>query len=472
MFWIFTRVMLIAAALGVILGGGIWYYKDHGETAHNTEEAPQHSTRPLRTMPNIATLLVQLDPENRRLLWCEQQHCQQQDPPENIPHDAVFDGQWWYYYADGALRRINAEAKEQQTIVDTTPLVAPREYSISPDGQYIAYWLDNIDEPEEQLTELWVYNTATQSTYLVVEKLTIPEITTKIHWNKAGSHLWFNQKDETLIVALQPPGIVAQGPAYENITDIDPTGTKTVHIQQGQDKSELIIAQEGKDQLKTTVRGTIPYAQWFDDETLIYAVQDLRGITFWQQKGKLSTHLARTNGTLQAAHGQPANNIIALVIQKSSTSTQVQEFDVATKTIADHSIVPQFGDAVLIAKVQAQESGNATVAGITAPLDDAQLTAFVEKNLATITNFPAAKPIRLITTEKQNTVYVDYSDGTVTSKRLLITVKDAINPEWSKIAKYESERGEWKVVEGQGATEPAPRSVYEWEDKLKKWIEK
>ncbi len=488
MFEAFKRAMLVGATLGILLGAGSWYITSQ-KSDSSTEKLAVSTLSAVPTAVDVATLVVQLDDNNRRLLWCQDQRCQTQPAPIASTQDAVFDGQWWYYYGVGALQRASASSSRRGTIVEKTPLVAPRDLIISPDGRYLAYWLDNISKPKRELTELWVYDTAAESTYVVAEKLTRSDMHTKVRWNRAATHLWFlgdtaepDKPDrlELLVTSIKPPAISARFSSVDwselqdtvggSVMDISPDGTALAYVRQiTPQQSELVAVREGRNPATITVRGTVPYLQWFEDGSLFYAVQDARGATFWQHSGAVSRHMARSTGVLLAAHGRPAGDYVAF-IEKAGMSMHLRLLHVESGGIADQGAIPEFGERMHIAKVELTQPVDASIAGISTQLDDAQLAAFIERHLPTIAKTPSARPIRLIVTDQPNTVYVDFNDGTRLPKRLLLVVQDAINPEWSTLARYESTGGEWKRVRGGGVNEPTPLRLYEWEEKPGQWI--
>ena len=106
---------------------------------------------------------------------------------------------------------------------------------------------------------------------------------------------------------------------------------------------------------------------------------------------------------------------------------------------------------------------------ITAPVDDEQIAAFLDKNLKSIAD-PNAVPQRFITTDQLNTIWFDYSLESGAKKRLLLTIKDATHTEWSISARYRESAGEWLLEQGNVPKPPQPVHVYEWEDAPQQWI--
>ena len=67
-------------------------------------------------------------------------------------------------------------------------------------------------------------------------------------------------------------------------------------------------------------------------------------------------------------------------------------------------------------------------------------------------------------------IYVEYNVGTAETERLLMTIHNVINPDWSLSARYQSVAGEWQKTQGGGLPDPSIKRIYEWEGKLEQWI--
>lgn len=304
----------------------------------------------------------------------------------------------------------------------TTALVRPRDLMISPNERYVAYWLDNIAEPSKHLTELWVYDAQEKSTHVLAEHIFMPDVRGAVRWNGSSTSLWFvgntadagkAEKIELIIIAIAPPGQSAQSMPSSDIVDISPDG-KRVAV-----RSDIANS-----------RGNLAFSRWLDDQTLLYATEDTTGYNFWRQVGSTPTLAGRFNF--------------------SKLPTGLTQIHIRL-------IEPDFS----------AHTQNA----VSQQLDDGQLIAFVEEHVPEIVqDHPTARAVRILTTDQDNAIFVDYlATGNVT-KRILLTIHDALHPEWSILARYESVGGEWHKVAGGSGADPAPKRIYEWEEGVKQWI--
>ncbi|MFH1353687.1 MAG: hypothetical protein ABIH36_00155 [bacterium] len=453
--------------------------------SNNPDNQPETTIQPIaqQATPAFDVVLLQTQATDRRLVSCHQQHCQNLTPPPSDKTNAVTDGQSWYHYIEDSLYRTWINSGQSQVIADKTPLIAFRDLIISPDNNKVAYWLDNIDQPEERLTELWVYDAEQSGTKLLAEKLVQNGIATRIRWNKASSHLWFVGDDRKLnVISTQPPGIALRFSEldWDKLKDIADHGVMDISLT-GQSlalteptflgRSKLVITSQDRPPLTLVVRGGLPYLQWLDDNKLLFVTQGSQDFTFWLFDGSTQQQIARHSGKLLSIHTDNQNNFAIFASQLRQTSTRLFALNIERGNIADLNYeVSDFGQRTHLVHVEAEADQSGSVAGLMQVLDDDQLAAFIEKKLSDIVHQTNVQQKRLTITDKPNTVYVDYRDGTGTSKRLLLTVKDAIHPEWSVAAYFEEVSGEWVKTQGGGLAEPKPLRLYEWEEKLEQWI--
>lgn len=485
------RRFLFLLIVAIILGGAVWF---GWRTFSPKPPAPQPTIIEFREQLDLSNLRVLLgtkaNGEPPRLFTCEPRTCHSQSRPGIVLNDAVTDGRIWYYYADEALTRHEPETGDTQPFVKKTNLVAPRGHIVSPTGDTLAYFLDNIHDKKSQLSELWLYEAATRTTRLLVENLSVPDVLTPPRWNSVGNHLWYvadngvddTKKIELVVVGINPTQVAARFHelpwkeddmreiAEKGVMDISFTGRSLAYSQPiSKTRSRITVVHEGTPARSATVQGTIPYVQWLEDGRLIYAVQEQHAFSFWQLRSTIHTFIARREGELTTARADAAGELLAAII-RANDRQRLAALHIPSRTFQDIAAVPTVSQPFILALSQAQiEPTESAVAGVTTPLDDAQLTAFAEKHLAVITGDGAARPVRVITTAQTNVVFLDYKTGGG-EKRLLLTVRDAINPEWSIRARYEPAAGEWRKIQGGGLPDPAAERIYEWEEALSRWI--
>lgn len=485
------RRFIIASIVFIGLGAAIWF---GWVKMHPPDVRPEPTPIAFQEQQSLANLRVLLetkpDDEHPRLFTCEPRQCHSESWPANVPDTNVTDGQTWYYYADGALTRHSPQAGDTQPFVKITNLVTPREHILNPAGQGLAYFLDNIHDKKSQLSELWLYDAPTQTTRLLVEKVSVPDVLTTPRWNSVGNHLWYvannstnsTEKIELVVVGISPTHAAARFnelPWHENdmrkiaeagVMDISFTGRSLAYSQPiSKTRSRITVLHDGSPAESATVQGAIPYVQWLEDGRLIYAVQEQHAFSFWQLRSTVHTFIARREGELLTARADAAGEVLATVV-RANAHQRLAALHIPSRTFQDMAALPSQNQPAILALAQAQPAPEiSAVAGITAPLDDAQLTAFIEQHLPAITSDPTARPVRVITTAQANVVFLDYKIGDK-EQRLLLTIRDAINPEWSIRARYEPVAGEWRKTQGGGLPDPEAQRVYEWEEKLDRWI--
>ncbi len=453
-----------------------------------------------KAIPKFDIILVQVDDEQagRRVLTCKTLGCQPVQVPSSVEADAVSDGESWYRYVVEEdekgeqvmrLQRTFIEDGHTKTILEQTPLVKPRGLYISPDGQRVAYWLDNIDN-KEGLTELWVYDSAEGGVKVLAERLVKRDILTNLRWNRLGTALWFlvdsgegeKEEMELVVVTTNPVGAGAQ---FKNIDlseirqiidrgvmDISANGKQLALSRPvNREVSQIFIVNNNGEQSEQTVRGTVPYLQWLEDGSLIYAVQSGSEFIFWKRVGDRDIPISRLQGVLRSAYGNKNGEYIAFVADTVSRTTHAYVLQVASGLVQDQGAVPPYGQYVHI--VYARQAGEQTkplVASITTELSDAEIAAFLEAHLPQITSAAKVRAERIVSTNSANTVFVDYRVNGGESQRILLTVQDAVHPEWTIVARYQMAGGEWNKVQGGSHTDPKPVRVYEWEESVNQWV--
>lgn len=429
------------------------------------------------------------DGSSPRLLECTSSRCASHNRPALVTESALYGKNSWYFYQDDELVRLVEGKTTVEKLVTKTPLVAPREMFLSPDGSKLAYFLDNIHDPKSELTELWYIDTETKERRLVGENLSRPDILTKPRWNASSTHLWFivnsgkkaEEKIEFAIAATSPPSLAARFSSLnwkdirENLDgamlDVSFTG-RSIAIAHAASSyhTDLTVLHEGSTSQTSVVRGVVPFLEWLPDGQLLYAVQDDSGLSLWTVKSTVHTFAARLPGQFQSARPSDTGEFLTLLLHENQQLTW-SAFQIKTNLIFKQSLVPEFGkQSQIIQAIVSEPPATPVAKNNTPPLEDAEITAFIEKNLIAISGQETAEAQRIITTAEANVVYVDYKINATQLQRLLLTIRDAIHPEWSIRARYAPEAGEWRKTEGGGLSDPKPQNVYEWEASLNQWI--
>lgn len=428
---------------------------------------------------------------------------------------SVTDGQWWYYYSSAEptdpkfdvrglrlepprsietdkvyLRRTNSTTGKTETIMESTPLTSPRGLTLSPDGKHVAFWLDNIDTPSEQLTELWLYDVENGGIRLLAEKLYRPDIRSDVYWNTQATYLWFiadtgeqslpHDVLELILINASSPGKKTAFPDVPWVDILPRLSAATVDLSQNADQlayttanflgNPVLTVQTPGGKQRTTMRGQVEYVQWLEDASLLYALQDDRGFTFWRVREGVHRFIARRPGQLTSARSDSTGEHIAFTTHNGTTA-ELSSLHITSGQVTQEGIVSNTtAPAHIIYVEQKPAAVQETAETETAGLEDAQIAAAIARNFAAITGEEGSKPLRLIMTTEANTVFLDYRNPDEKEHRVQVRIHDAANNEWSIKARYEPVNREWKKVLGGGLVDPKPTRLYEREESLKRWI--
>ena len=406
----------------------------------------------------------------------------------------VSDGTWRYSYQEGEdetrgtdkilLTRQHEETGEQEVLMESTPLTSPRGLFLITDRHKLALWVVNVGTSSEELTELWVLDTADTSIRLLAEKLFQPDIRSDPAWNAAGQVVYFvadtgaqtaTQDQLELIVVDLTPTVRADfaSPAWgkePTSSDVSPQGTKAALVTPGFFGSSTIHILSDERARRSTVRGQVAYLSWVSDEQLLYAVQSGGGVTLWQAEDDVHRFLARRPGNLRAARMSPAGDYVVLALAHTANRVNVESVHLTSGTVITEGSAAADARLVVLDEVAAvpEQSAEHAVAPVL-ELDDEELVAFVENQLTAIAG-PGATPARLVMTDSVNALFLEYRDEAGQEQRILLRVHDAVHAEWSISARYQPLRGEWQKTEGSGLADPSPLRLYEWEPELNLWV--
>lgn len=478
-------VWLRLLVLLVLLGVGFWFWLSPAPEP----ETPvvQFIERPHGT--SFVTTLV----AGARTFACQEGECRPAFT-RRPGSGQVSDGTWRYSYEEGEdpvrgtdkvfLTREHEETGEEEVLMESTPLTSPRGLFLSPDKQHLAFWLDNVGNPSEELTELWVLDTGDKSIRLLAEKLYQPDIRSDPVWNATGQVVYFvadtGERSAThdqleLIVVDLVPTVRADfaSPAWGQepiASDVSPSAASAAVVTPGFFGSSTIHMLSSERARRSTVRGQVAFIRWVNDTQLLYVVQSGGGVTLWQVEDDVHRFLARRPGNLRAVRVSPGGDYVVLALATAANTVNVESVHLTSGTvITEGSVV---ADARLVAiddvALVPEELSEQAAAPVT-ELDDEELVAFVENQLVAIVG-PEAVPARLVMTDSVNALFLEYRDEAGQEQRVLLRVHDAVHAEWSISARYQPLRGEWQRVEGSGLADPNPLRLYEWESELNLWV--
>lgn len=422
---------------------------------------------------------------------CQKKRCQ---AASNGPSDAnaVSDGLWWYYYTTSDddktfFIRNNAETNETQTIMESTPLTSPRGLYMSPDGKHVAFWLDNIDQPKKKLTELWIYDVANGGIRLIAESLYRPDIRSTPRWNSFANYLMMvadtGEKDspdhlELLLVNVDSPGKQAVFSDVDWPQLVSDFSKRPIDLSIRSDRlaytsrtvigQPQLLTQQGSIRQRATTRGEVKYLQWLEDDSLLYALQDNRGFTFWRMSDDVHRFIARRPGQLTSALSDVRGEHVAFVVMSQNFQV-VYSMHIASGLVSEEGTIASTSPVEIAHVQQLPPAPAEQTADISEQLDDAEIAAVIERSFTSIIDSKSAQPLRLIMTDQPNTVYLDYRDNKQEA-RIQLKIHDAINTEWSIKARYEPINREWTKVMGGGLPDPKATRLYEWENSLNQWV--
>ncbi len=494
------KTVITGLILVIITAIYSWYFKTTNPNEKPDNQPPSVQPAKITEIPPLTITALQVNDEKRQITQCTSKHCRTLPTVASKETPAVTDGESWYRYTTKKDKKTSNEklvlerywpaSNTSQIIVEETALAKPQGLIISPDGQRVAYWLNNIHEPQKELTELWVYSSESSSTQVLAEKLYRPDILTKIRWNTSSTKLWFvgetisagKEKMALHVISLQAPHVNIRfsnidwekhlNLADHGIMDIDSTERSLAFVTKKLlNKSKLTIIHNDKE-TSTTVRGTIPYTQWMENDSLLYAVQDSRGVTFWAVHDTTHRHMARHTGTILSMRSNSTGQYLAFISKPrrtSKVSSSLHVLDVKSGYIKEQKSISRFVQETYLIHVK-QDGTVQPVASTTAKLEDSELVSFIEQHLLDITNKKDVTAQRILITDKTNTLYVDYTNNNNIVQRILLTINDAVHPEWSVSARFEEQGGEWVKTDGGGLQNPKPTRLYEWENSINQWI--
>lgn len=489
------RNIIISILILLLMGVGATVYftnYDDGDVG----EAPKVLAAEAREIPALEALIVQVaeKTDTRRILVCGSRGCETKEPPSSVDGEARSDGQVWYRYReredDGktirVLEKVDAQGKTT-TITEESSFVRPRGMMLSGDGMKVAYFLDNIHD-DSGLTELWVYDSATGGAQVVAENLQREHIASSVRWNASSRVLWFLAEGtlkELVIIPLSgstalPVPVRIPWSSYTDavdrgVMDVSESASLIAFTHETVPGfSKLVVTQKGLQGTKTkkTIRGRVVCIRWMQDGALFYAVQNGENLTFWMANSTKEWPIARMKAQFESVHSTGSQDLAAFIASPRTDESHLYVLQIATGLVQDQAVLPRLAGSTSYV-VQANEAATVqdqAVAGITSTLSDSVITAFIQAHIQKISSTADTKAIRVITTDRANTVYIDYENTSGDVRRMLVTIQDAIYPSWKVLATYTISGGQWVRSGVSHDQDPKSVKMYEWEDDVSQWI--
>ena len=479
--------------LFIFLGGGTYLFFQ-GNSFQEDASPIQEVTPVQQDIPSLNALLVQVDEAtgNRRVLECGATGCKPKEPPKSVQGVALSDGTAWYRYAEHeeknkqkvtVLEKVDSSGKVQ-TITEENPLVKPRAMILSTDGTKIAYFLDNIHDRSD-LTELWIYDNKEGGAKVIAEKLHRLDVASRVRWNASSRVAWFLEDAGTKKLIVAPLSGGLGNPKFtgvdwnqygavadSGVMDMnDNTSLLAFSESTTPGFSRLFVVRGDEKASSKSIKGTVVFVRWMENDSLLYATQDGKNLTFWMANKEKEWPITRMNAVFESAHSGGDSSLAAFVASPRQGERHLYVLQIETGLIKDETVIPNFPGKTYV--VQASESNKiatSAIAGITSSVSDSELAAFIEEHIRAITQESVVKQTRLLITDMPNTAFLDYTDHEGKDQRILLTVKDVVNPEWNVISQYKTINGIWNRADGMAAKEPRVVRLYEWEESLSQWI--
>lgn len=476
----------------IFLGGAYLFFQGNSfgsEDAQIPQEAPIQ-----KDIPSVNALLVQVDEVtgNRRVLECKETGCTPKQPPKSVEGVALSDGTAWYRYAEYAGKNTKSvtvlekvdNAGKVQTITEENPLVKPRAMILSTDGTKIAYFLDNTHNKAD-LTELWIYDSKEGGARVLAEKLYRKDVASRVRWNASSRALWFLQDTGAKKLIVTPLGGGTGMPGFTGIDwnehakvadsgvmDINDNASLAAFAENTTPGfSRLFVVRGSEMGSSKSIKGTVVFVRWMENDSLLYATQDGKNLTFWMANATKEWPITRMDAMFESAHSGGDSSLAAFVASPRQGERHLYVLQIESGLIKDETVIPYFpGKTYVVQTNQLSEYSSHAVAGMTSMVSDGELAAFIEQHIGAITEETQVKPSRMLVTDIPNTAFIDYEDSNGMQQRIMVAVVDAVNPEWKVIARYKTINGIWNRADGSSTKEPKVVRLYEWEDALSQWI--
>ncbi len=386
--------------------------------------------------------------------------------------------------------------KEEETITDSTPLVEPRGLFVSPNGAFIAFFLDDRDTTKEQKTELWTYDTTARTKRVSVERLSQTDIAGPF-FAPDGSFL-LRSGEQLLAGSPRRTGVdilpvhmpwanirwdagVARSPDGQRIVVVDETGDERTSVQR---VVEYALSSSQSRMRFSHAQGAVRILGWNEQEGLLVLADagERDGIqsTLWMLNGEKK--ISRPLGSLMSA-AVPAGNTSAvglLTIEGSHATLAVQEAgEVPRRTLTTLSI-PEAQPLPERAPLRLVQMVRSAVASATAPprlsVAPSVFLPYLVAHRRELTDAPLNEPAtieRVWVLGTPNAVFMDYRIGSTLWRRLVrLEERDGMIVQAAAIGVYAPVEGEWALARGESVPDAAPIQFYEFEADIQQWIEK
>lgn len=408
--------------------------------------------------------------------------------------------------------------KEEEIITDSTPLVQPRGLIASPNGAFIAFFLDDRGDRKEPKTELWIYDTATRTKRVSVEHLSQTDISGPFFVAdgsfllRSGEQLLAGSPRRTGVDILRVPfqdahirwdAGAARSPDGERVVLVDETGDerttvrRVLEYQSSSSQPRIRFSRAGSE---------LRILGWNERDQLFVLANAPRGAfrgtngeqpTLWILTGENNASRPlgpSVSAPLLAGDGSAVGVVNAedgratLAIQETGGAAKQTLTALPAPTSSSPTSAPRGRRSPVASPVPAASSSLrlvqllrvASIAGATAPprlsLAPSVVLPYLVTHIRELTDAPhgeSAAPERVWVLGTPNAVYMDYRIGSTLWRRLIqLEEREGVIVRATAIGVYTPVEGEWVLVRGESVPDPAPIQLYEFETDIQQWIEK
>lgn len=434
----------------------------------------------------------------------------------------VTDGKRVYAYISRPEGRkivaFSFAGKEEEIITDSTPLVEPRGLIASPNGAFVAFFLDDRDDRREPKTELWIYDTATRTKRVSVERLPQAELSGPFFAAdgsfllRSGEQLLAGSPRRTGVDILRVPfqdahirwdAGAARSPNGERVVLVDEIGDerttvrRVLEYQPSSPQPRIRFSHAGSE---------LRLLGWNERDELFVLANAQQGASKAEQVGQLTLWVLTSEDNVSRPLGF---SVSAVVLAGNGSAVGVLDAEGGRVTLA----IQETGDTAkhTVTALPAPASSSPTSAprgrrspgpfpsptvsssfrlvqllrvasgaGATAPprlsVAPPVLLLYLVEHIRELTDAPqgeSAAPERVWVLGTPNAVYMDYRIGSTLWRRLIqLEEREGVIVRATAIGVYAPVEGEWVLVRGESTSDPTPIRLYEFETDIQRWIEK
>lgn len=383
---------------------------------------------------------------------------------------------------------------EDETITDSTPLVEPRGLFASPNGAYLAFFLDNR---QTRGTELWTYDTTARAKRVSVERLRRGEVTGPAFSAdgsfllRAGRQLIRGSPRRARADVL--PITPSEDTRWEAGLVESPDGARVAVVAEVGDAQTAVerVLEYRPPAASPTVRfsaaGRLRLLAWLESGTLLVESRD----GLWALRGETKNLLAGVPvgaGPVVAGDG---GSVATLSAESGALRISVVGVPAGTRRVLS-VLVPSPSPApaasppagavaepsrfvlVQFVRMGARQEGRGQ--SLPAPTQPESVLQLVSERIRDIAEAPPQEPVtpeRVWFTATHGAVYVDYRVGTLLWRRLLLVQAPKEAPATFTIrGVFAPLEGSWVLARGADLEESAAVALYEFEPDFGQWVEK